>query len=511
MSYLNVRKSVLVFIFLFSLSFTNAQSGYKISVNLKNSNIKDTIAFLTYYQMDKTYIKDTCRNFKDGKIVFQGKDKLPRGIYSVVNQNKSIIFDMFVDEQTQFLKLEADANTYTRQATVENSKQESDFFKYIAFLTEKNTAFLTEKNLLKGLTKKDSLARIIEMQKTLDRTIEDYEARLAEENKGTYFGDFINLKREKTLKDVPLASNGRPDSLKVYKYYRTHYWDGVSFKDEEITRNPFFSFKLKKYFDTVIFPHPDSVTVEIDRIMSLPDDKSLLYKLLLAHFTATYETSQVMGFEKVFVHMVDCYFKKGKAVGTYDEDVIDRIIKRADKLRPLLLGAVAPELYMIKPEDRDKIAKMGFENVKSSDEVTRLFYSHANEINPLFYKLSDVKADYLVLVFWDVDCGHCQKEIPKLLDLYHEYRNEKKDVKVFSVYTQHEMDKYLKYLNEKNLDWINVYDGVHYNNLAERYDIYATPVVYVLDRNKVIKARRIDVERIRDIVKDMEAEYKKGK
>ena len=26
--------------------------------------------------------------------------------------------------------------------------------------------------------------------------------------------------------------------------------------------------------------------------------------------------------------------------------------------------------------------------------------------------LSDVKADYTILVFWDVDCGHCQKEIP---------------------------------------------------------------------------------------------------
>jgi thiol-disulfide isomerase/thioredoxin len=171
------------------------------------------------------------------------------------------------------------------------------------------------------------------------------------------------------------------------------------------------------------------------------------------------------------------------------------------------LGAVAPELYMIKASDRDKIAKMGFENVKSSAEVTKLFYDHVNEINTLFYKLSDIKADFLVLVFWDVDCGHCQKEIPKLVDLYKEYQKEGKDVKVFSVYTQQELDKYLKYIDEKKLEWINVYDGVHYNNLAEKYDIYATPVIYVLDKNKVIKARRIEVEKIKDIVKDIEKEY----
>jgi len=509
MRYFASRKLVLIFVSCFCALFAHAQTGYKIAINMKNCN--DTIAYLTFYQMDKTYIKDTCKNFKEGKILFRGKDKLAPGIYSVVNQKKAIVFDFFIDDKTQNLKLESDASNITRQATAENAPQENDFFNYVKFLTAQNTKFMTDRELLKGISKKDSLSKIKLLQKTLDRSIEDYEIALSDKNKGTYLGDFINLKRERTLKDIPNASNGRPDSLKVYQYYKSHYWDGVSFKDEVVTRNPFFSYKLKKYFDAVVFPHPDSVIVEIDRIMRLPDQGSTLYKLLLAHFTATYETSNIMGFEKVFVHMVDAYFKTGKAVGTYEDDVIDRIIKRGDKLRPILIGEVAPDLSMIKAEDRDKIAKMGFEKVKSSAEVTQLFYDHVNEINPLFYKLSDVVADYLVLVFWDVDCGHCQKEIPKLLDLYHYFQKEKKDVKVFSVYTQQEMDKYLKYIDEKKHDWINVYDGVHYNNLVDKYDVYATPVIYVLDKNKVIKARRIDVEKIKDIVKDIEAEYKKSK
>lgn len=509
MNYLVVRKSMMVFFCCVFSQFSSAQSGYKIAVNMKNCN--DTIAYLTFYQMDKTYIKDTCKIFKDGKIVFKGKEKLDRGIYSIVNQKKSIVFDFFIDEHTQIVEFDADATNMARQAVAKNSNQENDFFKYVKFLTDQNMKFMGEKDKIKGLAKKDSISKIKALQKTLERSIEDYESALAENNKSSYFGDFINLKMERTLKDVPTASNGRPDSLKVYKYYKSHYWDGVTFKDDAITRNPFFSYKLKKYFDAVVFPHPDSVTVEIDRIMRLPNQGTTIFKLLLAHFTATYETTNIMGFEKVFVHMADAYFKTGKAVGTYEDDVIDRIIKRADKLRPLLLGSVAPELSMIKAADRDKIAKMGFENVKTSAEVTQLFYDHVNEINPLFYKLSNITADYLVLVFWDVDCGHCQKEIPKLLDLYHDFQKEKKDVKVFSVYTQQELDKYLKYIDEKKLDWINVYDGVHYNNLTEKYDIYSTPVIYVLDKNKVIKARRIEVEKIRDIVKDIEAEYKKVK
>ena len=109
-----------------------------------------------------------------------------------------------------------------------------------------------------------------------------------------------------------------------------------------------------------------------------------------------------MGFENVFVHMSDAYFKTGKAVGTYEDHVIDNIIKRADKLRPILIGSKAPDLFMIKATDRDKIAAMGFENVKTSAEVTQLFYDHTNEINPLFYKLSEI---FLILRKEKIKCG----------------------------------------------------------------------------------------------------------
>ena len=185
----------------------------------------------------------------------------------------------------------------------------------------------------------------------------------------------MNLKVEKLLKDIPKASNGRPDSIQVYNYYKKHYWDNVDFKDDGIVRNPFFNNKIKKYFESVVVTHPDSVAVEIDRIMNKTKPGSLTYKLLLAHFTYTYETSKIMGFDKVFVHMSDNYFKTGKADGIYDDnDVVQKIIKRADKLKPLLVGATAQDLLMIKAEDFPKMKAMGFEDAKNSEEMTNVYY-----------------------------------------------------------------------------------------------------------------------------------------
>jgi len=90
---MQLKKLNLIVVLLLSSFYSIAQSGYNISIHLKNS--KDTLAYLTYYQFDKTFIKDTCTQIKNGKIIFKGKEKLDKGIYSLVNQNKNLLFDFF--------------------------------------------------------------------------------------------------------------------------------------------------------------------------------------------------------------------------------------------------------------------------------------------------------------------------------------------------------------------------------------------------------------------------------
>ena len=503
-----MNKILLSFVFCLSSFYATSQSGYQITINLKDC--KDTLAYLTYYQMDKNFIKDTCTHIKNGKIIFKGKGKLDKGIYSLVSQQKSVYFDFFIDDETQNLELKNDIGvTNIDGLTAINSPRENDFFDYIKFITNKNKEFIDYKNSIKLESKKDTL-NLNTKQKELDQKVNEYETNFLKKYKDTYIGSVLNLKMDKTLRDIPKASNGRPDSLAVYKYYKTHYWDNVDFQDISTIRNPFFYSKLKKYFENAVVTHPDSVSVQVDKILGKTKEGSLMYKLMLAHLTYSYESTNIMGFDKVFVHIVDRYFKTGKAVGIYDdEEVVKKIIKRADLLRPLLVGAVAPDLSMIKAADYEVMKKMGFENAKNSDEMTKVFYANANEINKRFYHLNTVKADFIILVFWDVDCGHCQKEIPKLITLYNKLKSENKDVKVFSVYTLHEGEKYLKYIDEHKLnDWINVYDGAHYNNVIVKYDVYSTPVIYVLDKNRVIKAKRIGVEQIENVIKEMEKEYK---
>jgi hypothetical protein len=94
--------------------------------------------------------------------------------------------------------------------------------------------------------------------------------------------------------------------------------------------------------------------------------------------------------------------------------------------------------------------------------------------------------------------------------LYNKFRKENKDIKVFGVYTLNEIDKYVKYINEHQInDWINVYDGAHYNNITIKYDVTSTPLIYILDKNKIIKAKQIGVEQIENIITELEKISKK--
>ncbi len=505
-----IMKKILLNIALCSiLGSLNAQTGHEIKINFKNC--KDTVVYLAYYQFDKSYLSDTCKKVVKGNIVFKGKNNLDKGVYYLVSQDKARYFDFFIDEQSQKLQFSTDTLDLVKNLKSSTSKENDDFFTYIKFITAKNIEFSGFRSKTKGMSKTDSIAFVNQKGKELNESVTNFEKSFLEQHKGTFVGDVINLKMEKEAKDIPKASNGRPDSMYIYTYYKAHYWDGVNFQDDGILRTPFFADRVKKYFNSVVVQNPDSINVEIDRMMSKTKQGTKMNMFLLAYFTPTYESAKVMGFDKVFVHIIDTYFRTGKAKGIYDDKTIDNIEKRGDILKPLMLGNIAPDLLMIDTVGHKSISKMGFDTVKTSAGATKLYYDNIQYLTQKFISMSTIKADYFVLVFWDVDCGHCKTEIPKLLEEYHALLKDKKDVKVFSVYTQHEYEKYRKYIIENKLDWINVYDGVHINNIKEKYDIYSTPVIYVLDKNKRIKAKRIGTEQVKDIIAQMEIEYKVNK
>jgi len=106
-----------------------------------------------------------------------------------------------------------------------------------------------------------------------------------------------------------------------------------------------------------------------------------------------------------------------------------------------------------------------------------------------------VDAPYTVLYFWSYDCSHCKVETPILIDTMKKWLPL--GVKVLAVQTEYNLDTLKNTINRMGLGmWQNVHDMYNETNFRHVYDIYSTPVIYLLDKNKTILAKRITVEQL---------------
>ncbi|MDX2174356.1 MAG: DUF5106 domain-containing protein [Bacteroidota bacterium] len=496
-----MKKSLLSLSLIIAFAFsTQAQGGYEIKFNFKGC--KDSMAYLVKYTFDQQYIADTCKKIKNGLIIFKGKKELDKGVYTLVSEGKSIYFDFFINENQKFT-INTDASDIVNTLKSIGNKENESFFSYIKYITNKNQEFGKLRDQTKGKSKEDSTKFMNEKLKILNDEVKSFEKDFMIKSKGTFVYDVLNLKTEKEPTDIPKAKNGRPDSVYQYYYYKSHFFDGIDFKDERIARTPFFDDRVKRYFENAILQHPDTVIQEADKVLDKCTQGNLVYNLLLGYFTYKYEQSKIMGFDKVFVHLADKYIISGKATGVYNEETTKKIKDRVDIMRNLLLEAKVSELYMIDTTYAKQVLKMGFDTAKTSKSCTDLYYKNVEKLTPMFKTLYQVNAKYTVLVFWASDCGHCQTEIPKLKENLDAVKG-KIDYKVFAVQTKEDFDAWRKFIIDKKLDFINVFDPVHLNNLKERFDIYSTPVIYILDKDKKIKAKRLGAEQVVDMLNMLE-------
>lgn len=502
------------FFYLFTIaSFLISGQSYDIKINFKGCT--DSTVYLAMYSFDQLPIKDSCKKVKNGKIEFKGEGTLEKGVYFLANQERNSFYFQFIIDNNQKLNITCDAADVSSTLKSLDDKENELFFSYVKFMTVRNREMMQAQAGAKGKSRQDSIKIVNEKQNQLSGEMTKYDADFKLRNKGTFVADMMNLKTEKYPTNVPLAKNGRPDSVYQYFYYKDHFFEGVNFKDDRIMRTPFFADRIKRYFDQVIVQHPDTVIRELDKILTQCIPGSDMFNTLIGHFTYKYEQNKAMSFdqfgksntfEKVFIHLADRYIVSGKTGGYYSPETIGKIKERVDILRNLLPGAKVPNLFMIDTTYGGKVLKMGFDTARSSASATFLYNKHVDELRSLYKPLYDVKAKYTVLVFWAADCSHCTKEVPAL----HEDLKKLKgvaDIKVYAVQTKEELyDTWKKFIIDKKLtDFIHVFDPIHLNNLKEQFDITATPVIYLLDKDKKIIGKKLAHDQVAEIVEKLES------
>ncbi len=219
-----------------------------------------------------------------------------------------------------------------------------------------------------------------------------------------------------------------------------HFWDGIENFDGPTDENPVLAAQIDFYFDKMVAPLPDSITPEIDRLVERTSFNPDLRDFILWHLLEKYRHPEYMSQDQVFVFLYDQYFSK---LEIKDLNELNRplIKQKADRLRRLALFNPAPE-------------------IKIGDSID----------------LQAIESDYTVLFFYDHDCDLCQQEIQDLDSIC----AVRPGITVLAI--------------DMNTD------DVRFDVLYDLYDIETTPLIYVLDRDKRIIAKKIRARQIELVV-----------
>ena len=472
---MNMKKNLRYYLLFFQLLLSTilssnlyASGGYEIKVHI--NSLKDSTIYLGNHYGEKQYVRDTVKLDHDGWATFKGRDSLPGGIYLIVLPGKTY-FEIIVNDQK--FTIETDTLDYVKDMKVTGSLENKLFNDHQRYIIEKTKATQDIKvRMDANKDNKDSAAILKKLIIDMDKDEKNYRLKIISDYPKTFMAKIIRTMQEPEVPDAPKDDKGNiTDSSFQFRYYKSHYLENVDFGDDRLLRTPIFQNKIKTYTQQLTVPFPDSIIASVDTIIDKSKANKEVFKYCVATLANYYETSNIMGYDKVFVHIAEKYYLSKDAYWA-DSTLKAKIHERVEKIKPNILGELAHDLAM-----PDTSLKM--------------------------HTLYGIKAKYTILVFWDPTCSHCKIEIPKLCQYYDSLKS-KGLIEVFAVGIESDMELWKKFIKDNKLDWINVSDLYNQTNFRSYYDIYSTPVIYLLDEQKHIIAKRLDTEKIRDFISNTE-------
>ncbi len=480
-------KSTLGSLLLLTLSVASfAQiKDYQYKFNVKGVKDKDTI-YLANYLGKQLYYNDTAIADKAGNFTFKRKREIQPGQFAVVTPG-SKYFEIIINEPTFSMK--TDTTDFVKNMVIEGSQENKVFYDYIKFINSKKDEVVPVREKYDKAEGEKAKEELKKQMIQIDEDVKAYQKKIATDYKTLLAGQIVAMAQDVEVPDAPKKADGSIDSTWSYYYYRNHFFDKIDLKNDAISHTPAFHNELEKFFAKVVLQNPDTICMVAKQLTEKMNQKGDLFKYTVTHVTDTYNKSNIMGMDAVFVCMAHEYYMSGKAFWA-DTARINKIRDRVADIEPILIGKTAHNLSL------------------------------ADTTQQKWIKLSDIKNDYTVLVFWDPDCGHCKKEIPRLAEIYNKTKG--KDFGVYSV-SSDDTEKWRKFIADNKLSFTNVavpaavrkdQDALYKLisagttdlkslNYHETFDVFSTPKVFILDKDKKIVAKQVGVEQLEDLIKQL--------
>src|SRR5580704_6001675 len=455
-----------------------SQNGYNIRLHLKPYTSGKV--YLGYYYGKIKALADSAQLNAGGDGLFSGDNQLPGGVYFVVSPNRAILFELLIDSQQHF-SVTADTTNLPGSIVFTGSSDNTVFQTYTRYTAEKGREIMADQAAMAAARKNGDSAAVRSNRdkiRQLNDAITTYRGEMGRKYPSTLLATLFQALKEPEIPPASRQPGGKYDSVYAFHYFKDHYWDGLSFSDERLTRTPVFEPRLDKYFRELVPPQADSIEKEADRMLLEARVSKPMFQYLMVYFVQKYVMPEYMGQDAVFVHLFDKYINAGETE-FFTEKYRKYLNDRAYSIMANLIGQPAANLEMV---------------------------DSSGALRPLY----GVNADYIIVCFWDPTCSHCKEVVPRLDSMYRA-KWKQEGVKIYGVMVDGGRDAWIQFIKDHNLsDWTHVYETKEHQEATEKsgqpgfrqlYDVYQTPTLYLLDKDKRIIAKKLSYDQLDEVIK----------
>jgi peroxiredoxin len=467
-----VKFGLLVVLILGSLFPTYADSSVT-RIEVKIPSLKNEEILLCSYFNGLIYKQDSLYLSSSGQGVFQKEENYKEGIYLLLLKGGNCADFLLSDDQTLSIIITDTANI-VKSMQVSGAEQSEIFQSFIRFIQDKKEYREQIVNQYQALSDEAKTKNRDKVQKQLDdlnNEVNQFQTDLINRYKDKWVGLFFQ-----SIQPVMTGPYPNPKTQEEFdeefKYQKEHFFDHINLQDHRFWRTNSFPQKVIDYMKKQVEQHPDSLAEAASRLVEKTRGDSISFHLMMNKWIDFSVNSKSMGMENIWAKLVEDYYHKGLVTWS-DSTHLVNIEFEYNKLSHNRIGMQAYNMNLQDSTGKD-------------------------------FKLYDLAKKYTILYLYEPSCGHCIETTPKLYEqIYKKYAG--KGLDIVSVCMITDRKEWLDFVESNHLEgeyWHNLWDPERKSYFWQFYDTSTTPSVYILDENKKIIAKKVNIDSI-DMILNM--------
>lgn len=444
----------LLLILCWTFGVASFAQNYRLEIEV--DHLEPSEVYLANFYGDRNSVIDTAYSDTTGRIAFIMPASYPSGMYRIF-LTKEVFFDIIFNKED--IVIETDYNDLYESLVVMESEENQLYYEFLRTKHEFRRKF-------------ELLAPLNDYYPRTDSFFQTARTQYIEVQAGilVYMNDLLEKHPDRWVTRIirqqkPLFFDPSMDEYARRDYLIEHFFDNYDFNDIELVRTNVYTSAAIEYMSMYSNPNYTQEQLEnafikaVDKIMYETLDNSFVYEFIVEYLVGGFERYH---FEKVLDYIAENYTPEQCENEDRKSDLQTRLTKYAE----LSIGKKAP-------------------NIESTDQL-------GNAVD-----LSRIKSDYTLVIFWASWCPHCNTMLPDIHAIYQSSINPK-TMQVLSYSIDTEKEAWTKALGTDNFTWINASDLQGWDSQAAiDYNVYATPTMFLLDKQKNIVAKPITLDELK--------------